>query len=146
MRPFGRFHNLGQHPAHILWVDEEYHRPVRTNARFAQHLFALGFKPRLGRNDVGNFITNMVLPAQGVALHPFSNGGVGGERLQQLDLRARCSIQTGRIDEAHLHPLFGQVKGFGNVIRAHDVAVERDGSGKIGCRHADVVESTKFQC
>ena len=48
-----RFHDLGQHAAHVLRVDEEHRRSVRPNARLAQYPRALRFKRRLGGVNVG---------------------------------------------------------------------------------------------
>src|SRR5690348_6962570 len=52
----GRFHDLGQHAAHVLRVDEEDQRPMRADARLAEHLAALSFEPCLGRVNVGYFV------------------------------------------------------------------------------------------
>ena len=49
-----------------------------------------------------------------------------------------------RIDEAHLHPLFGHVEGFVDRARAHDVAPEGDAVGDRRGGDADMVEAAEF--
>ena len=54
VRPGGRLHDLGQHPAHVLGMDEEDRRAVRADARLAEHLRALALEPRLPGVDIGH--------------------------------------------------------------------------------------------
>ena len=50
----------------------------------------------------------------------------------------------GRIDEADLDPLLGQVERLMDFSRPHHVAIERDAGGDRGRGDADVVETAEF--
>src|SRR3546814_1929474 len=63
-----RLHNLGQHPAHILGVKEEDQRPMRPDPRLAEHALAHRLELGLGGVNVGDFVTQMMLPARRVLL------------------------------------------------------------------------------
>ena len=88
MRLFRAFHDLGQHPAHVLGVEEEDHRPVRPDPGFSQHPRALGLEPRLGRANIGHLETYMMLPAERILLEERGDRLILPKRLDQLDLRA----------------------------------------------------------
>ena len=74
VRAFWRFHDLGQLPAHVLWVDEENQRAVGTNAGLAENALAEAFEPGLGHVNIGHFVTDVVLAAQRVLLEPLADG------------------------------------------------------------------------
>src|SRR5438045_208268 len=94
-----RFHDLGQDAAHVLRVDEEDERPMRADARLAEHPRTLGFELGLGGVDVGHLEADMVLPAERVLLEESHDRRALAERLDQLDLR------IGSVDETHAHAL-----------------------------------------
>ena len=64
----GRLHDLGQHPTHVLRVDEEDEGAVRADARLAQHPRAFLFELHLGGVDVGDFKADVMLPAERILL------------------------------------------------------------------------------
>ena len=143
MRLFRRLHNLSQNPAHILWMHKEYQRPVRTNARLAQHAFAHGLKLGFGGVDIGHFVTQMMLPTLGVLFKERRDAGVPRQRLDQLNLRPVLrAVETGSINKANFHPLNGQVKWIMDFRRTHHVAVERDAVRDRRRCNADMVETT----
>ena len=63
-----RLHDLGEHAAHVLGMDEEHRRAVRADARLAEHARALGFELGLGGVDVGHLEADVVLAAERVLL------------------------------------------------------------------------------
>lgn len=74
--PLWRFHNLGQHPAHILGMHEKNQCAMRANPRLAQNAFAQALELGLGGVDVGHFVTDMMLPTRRVLLKERRDGGI----------------------------------------------------------------------
>ena len=58
-----RLHDLRQHPAHVLGVDEEDERAVCADARFTEDAGVLGFELRLGEVNIRYLEANVVLAA-----------------------------------------------------------------------------------
>src|SRR6185503_925264 len=82
--PGRRLHDLGQHAAHVLGVDEEDERPVRADARLAEDPRAFLLELGLRRVDVGDLEADMMLPAQRVLLEEIRDRAILAERLDQL--------------------------------------------------------------
>ena len=142
MRLFRRLHNLSQNPAHILWMHKEYQRPMRTNARLAQHAFTHRLKLRLRGVNIGHFVTQMMLATLGVLFKERRDAGVPRQRLDQLNLRSiQRAVGAGRIDKANLHPLIRQVERLMNFRRAHDIAIKHDAIGDGRRCNADMIET-----
>ena len=77
--------------------------------------------------DIGYFVTDMVLPARWVFLKKCSNRSIAGQRFDEFNLRAiERAICTGRIHEADLHALIGQIERRMYFRRTHDVAVKNN--------------------
>ena len=117
MRLLRRFHDLGQHPAHVLGMEEEDRRAVRPDPRVPKdaHAFAVVECPR--RLDVRNLEAEVVLPALGIALEELDDRQVRAQRLDQLDLA------VGRVDEADADTLRRQVERLPHHLRPHPLAV-----------------------
>src|SRR3989344_3708095 len=145
MRLLRRLHDLGQHPAHILGVQEKNQRSMRPDAGLAEHALAQRLERGLGGMNVGDFVAHMMLPARRVLLEKARDRGVARQRLDQLDLRAvQRAIGAGGIDETHLHSLFGQVERRVDLRRAHHVTVKDDAVGDRRRRNADMVQTSQF--
>src|SRR3546814_2239422 len=94
--------NLGQHPAHILGVEEEDQSPMRSDPWATEHAFAHRLELCLGGVDVGDFVAHMMLPPRRILLQKPRDRGVAGQRLDQLDLRPVEAGVSRRIDETQL--------------------------------------------
>lgn len=141
----GRFHDFGQHPAHILRVDEENRRAVRAGAGGTKDALAHRLEPRARLGNVGDFETDMMLPAIGVLRQKAVDRRLRAQRLDQLDLGAvHGTVSAGGVDKTNFHPLSGHVEGIMDPRRTHDVAPEDDAVGDRRRRHADMVEPVEF--
>jgi hypothetical protein len=113
---------------------------MRANAWFAQHALAYCLKLRLCGMNIGHFVTHMMLATLWVLFKERRDGGIAGEWLNQLNLRAvHRSIRAGRINKADFHPLIRQVKRRMNFRRAHNVTVKDDAILDGGCCDTDMV-------
>src|SRR6185312_15309154 len=108
----------GENAAHVLRVHEEYRRPVRADARLAEHARALGLELGLGGVDVRHLEADMMLAAERILFDEFGDGRAVAERLDQLDLA------VGRIDEADAHALRGKVERRSMRLGAENIAVK----------------------
>jgi len=120
-RTFRDFHDLGQHAAHILGMQEEDQGAMRADTRLAQHLDALGLEIGLGGLDIRNLEADMVLPAQRVLRE--KNYGSASFRPAARSARSGCWVYR----RTHPHALRRHVERIMDFRRAHDVAVERGG-------------------
>src|SRR3546814_15768247 len=57
-----RLHNLGQHPAHILRLEEDDHSPLRSYPWATEQAFHHRLELALGGVDVGHFLAHLILP------------------------------------------------------------------------------------
>ena len=66
MPSLGRLHDLGELAHHVLGMEEEDRRPVRTDARGSEHALPQPLEVRAGGLDLGYLETHMVLPPERV--------------------------------------------------------------------------------
>src|SRR5262245_57232862 len=111
------FHDLGQHAAHVLGMEEEDRRTMCANARRPEDANALFAIEDTRSLDIGHFEAQMVLPAFGIPLEELKDRRVRAQRLDQLDLT------IGRVDEANAHALSRKVERLAHYFRAHPLAV-----------------------
>src|SRR5688500_2600019 len=68
MRLARTFHDLGQHPAHVLGVKEEDRGAVRADPRWTEDSRTLALEMRARRRDVGDLEADMMLTAGRILL------------------------------------------------------------------------------
>jgi hypothetical protein len=96
-RVLGRFHELDQHAAHVLGVNEDDQRTMGADARLAQHGGALGDQAVAGLVDVLDLEADVVLAALGVLGQEAVDRRGLAIGLDQLDLA------VGQVDERQTH-------------------------------------------
>ena len=104
------FHNLGQHPPHVLRVKEKDQRPMRPDPRLPQHAHALALEPGLRLTNIRHLETDMMLPPKRILGEKAKDRRLLPQRLDQLDLA------IGRIDKADADALSGEIERIANCL------------------------------
>ena len=140
MRRFRRLHDLRQHAAHVLGVDEKDECAVRADAGFAEDARALGFELGLGGVDVGDFEADVMLAAERVLLEELQRSA----RFRRAARSARSAL--GVSTKQTRTPCAGRSKAGAVRLGVEHGAVEFEALLDRRRGDADVVEAAEFHC